>query len=66
MKIFIYILMALSLAIVVYNATRLDFGHLFEGDSSIAAISILAGLCSLLLLTILVISKKIAERKKGK
>ncbi len=66
MKIFIYILMALSLALVVYNATRLDFGHMFEGDSSIAAISTMAGLCSLLLLTILLISKKIAEEKRGK
>lgn len=65
MKIFIYILMLLSLGLVVYNATMLDFGHLLEGESSIAAISVLAGLCSLLLLTILLVSKKIASKTKG-
>ncbi len=65
MKIFIYILMLLSLGLVVYNATMLDFNHLLEGESSIAAISVLAGLCSLLLLTILLVSKKIASKTKG-
>lgn len=64
MKIFIYILMVLSLGLIVYNATMLDFDHLLEGDSSVAAISILAGLCAILMLGILLISKKIASKTK--
>ena len=64
MKIFIYILMVLSLGLIVYNATLLDFDNLFDGDSSVAAISILAGLCAILMLGILLISKKIAAKAK--
>lgn len=65
MKIFIYILIALSVGLVVYNLTKLDFEHMLEGDSSVAAISVLAGLCSILLLSILLISKKIASKTKN-
>lgn len=64
MKIFIYILMALSLGLIIYNATLLDFDNLLEGDSSVAAISILAGLCAILMLAILLVSKKIASKAK--
>ncbi len=64
MKIFIYILMALSLGLVVYNLTKLDFDHLLGKDSSVAVIGILAGLCAILMLGILLISKKIAAKTK--
>jgi len=64
MKIFIYILMGLSLGLIIYNATLLDFGHLLEGDSSVAAIGILAGFCAILILGILLISKEIAAKTK--
>lgn len=64
MKIFIYILMALSGVLIAYNATQLDFDHLLEGDSSVAVISVLAGLCAILMLVILLVSKKIAAKSK--
>lgn len=64
MKIFVYILIALSSGLVIFNITKLDFENLFEGDSAVATISILAGLCAILLLSILLISKKIAARSK--
>jgi len=64
MKIFIYILMACAAGLVVFNITKLDFDHLLEGDSSIAAVSILAGLCAILALGILLISKRIASKVK--
>jgi len=64
MKILIYILIACAAALVIYNATQLDFKHLFEGESSIAAVSVLAGLCAILALGILLISKKIASKVK--
>lgn len=56
--------MVLSLGLIVYNATLLDFDNLLGGDSSVAAISILAGLCAILMLGILLISKKIAAKAK--
>lgn len=64
MKTIVYILMALIAVVIGINITKLDSGHPFDGDSSIALISILAGLCAFLLLCILLISKKIANQVK--
>lgn len=64
MKTIIYILIALAGGLVVLNITKLDFDHLLQGDSSIAAISVLAGLCAILALGILLISREIASKMK--
>jgi predicted membrane channel-forming protein YqfA (hemolysin III family) len=64
MKIFIYTLIVLAAGLIIFNTTKLDFGNLLEGESTVAVISILAGLCAVLLLTILLVSKKIASRAK--
>ncbi len=64
MKIFIYILMLCAAGLVVFNATKLNFDHVLEGDSAIAAVSIMAGLCAILALGILLVSKKIASKVK--
>lgn len=64
MKIFIYILIAFSTGLVIYNTTKLNFDHLFDGDSSVAAVCILAGLCAILALGILLISRNIAAKQK--
>jgi hypothetical protein len=63
MKIFIYILIAIAAGLSVFNATRLDFDNLFEGESSVAAIGLLASICVILLLVILQLSKRIAKKK---
>lgn len=49
---------------MIYNATMLDFDNLFEGDSSIAAISILAAACAIVLLLILKTSITIKKKSK--
>lgn len=64
MKIFIYVLLAAAAGMVILNATKLDFDNLFQGDSSVAVISILAGLCTILLLVILMVSRVISDKKK--
>jgi len=64
MKIIIYIGIILGLALLVYNATKLNFDNLFGGDSAVAAIGILAAACAIILLLILRTSLKI--KKKGK
>jgi hypothetical protein len=56
--------MALSLGLIIYNATLLDFDHLLGEDGSVAVIGILAGFCAILMLGILLISKKIAMKIK--
>ncbi|WP_299884866.1 hypothetical protein [uncultured Lacinutrix sp.] len=64
MKIFTTILSVIAVGLIIYNATKLNFSALFEGESSIAIITILASLCAILLLQILRISKKIEEKSK--
>lgn len=64
MKIFIYVLMGLIAAIITMNIFKLDFSNLFQGDSSIALVSILSGLCAFLILAIFLISKKIESKVK--
>ena len=65
MKIFTYIVTILAVALIIYNATKLDTANLFEGESIIAFITILAALCAIILLQILRISKKIESKSKG-
>jgi len=62
MKIFIYTLLAALTVLFIYNVSQLDMDNLFEGDSSIAAVSALASACGMLLLMILLISRKIAAK----
>tara|TARA_R110002072_G_scaffold142804_1_gene288245 strand:- start:14653 stop:14847 length:195 start_codon:yes stop_codon:yes gene_type:complete len=64
MKIFTYILIAIAVALIIYNATILDFDNLLQGDSSVALIGVLASACVILLLVILKVSQKIAKKKQ--
>jgi hypothetical protein len=59
MKIFTTILIFLALSLIVFNITRLDFKHLFEGESMFALIGIVASLCAVIILLIFKMSKKI-------
>ncbi len=63
MKIFTYILMALALGLIVFNSTKVDLSAPFEGQSSIAAIGIVAAACVILLMIILQISWKIKKKQ---
>lgn len=62
MRILIYILLALGLASVVYNATNLDFDNLMFGESQISLYSIIIALCSMILLVILLLSLKVRDK----
>ena len=64
MKIFTYILSLIALGFVIYNLTKVDFQDPFVGDSVVALITVVAGLCAILLLTILRVSKKIETLSK--
>lgn len=65
MKYLIYILMLLATGLVIFNATRIDLSAPFEGDSQVAVIGVLAASCVIVLLLILLISRSIANKKKG-
>ena len=64
MKKIIYILIAIAIVLSVFNATKLDCDNLFDGDSLIAAISIVAATCAIVILLILRMSLIIKEKKK--
>jgi len=56
------ILVFLALALIVYNATLIDYEQPLEGKSIIALIGIVAALCAIVLLLIYQTSKKIEKK----
>ncbi|WP_026038681.1 hypothetical protein [Myroides injenensis] len=64
MKIFSYIAIVFVLALVIFNITMLDFSNLFQGDSLIALIGIVALLCAVCILLIYRTSKMIDDKTK--
>jgi uncharacterized metal-binding protein len=66
MKIFTYILTAIAIILIGYNITQVNFDTPFENESLVALITIFAGLCAIILLSILRVSKKIERIVKKK
>jgi len=64
MKYITYIAVAIIIGLIVMNAMILDFGNLFQGDSMVALISIIALLCAVCILLIFKMSKSIEEKSK--
>ena len=64
MKVFTWILTILALGLIIFNATKLNFEAIFEGESYTAVITIITALCAIILLQILRISKKIETLNK--
>lgn len=64
MKIATLILSILAVLLIAFNATKLNFNALFEGESFTAVLTIIAGLCALVLLQILRVSMKIEALQK--
>ncbi|MEY8020246.1 hypothetical protein AB8P51_05425 [Muriicola sp. SD30] len=56
------VLIILALALIVYNVTIVDFNDPLGEQSIIAVIGIVASLCAIILLLILLTSKKIQEK----
>jgi len=66
MKTFTYILTVIAILLIGYNVTQINFDAPFEGQSMVALITVFAGLCAIILLAILRISKKIEQTIKRK
>jgi uncharacterized membrane protein len=62
MKYFRYILLSIAFALIIYNATIIDFNDPFHGDSQIALIGILASACVIVLVLILIQSERVKQR----
>lgn len=66
MKIFTYILTGIAIILIGYNITQVNFDAPFEDESLVALITVFAGLCAIILLAILRVSKKIERIVKKK
>lgn len=66
MKIFIYVLIAVATGLIIYNSTFLDFNNLFNGESATALIGVLCASIVILLMIILLMSRSIAEKVRGR
>lgn len=64
MKIALYIILGLASALLIFNLTKIDYSSPFEGASMVGVISVIACLCAILLVVILMISRKIAAKNK--
>ena len=58
------ILGLVAVGLIIFNITKLDFNNLFQGESTIIFIEIIAALIAIVILAIFNISKRI-EKKIG-
>lgn len=65
MKIFIYTLITIALALIIFNITQLDFDNLLTGNSLVALIGIIASLCAICILVIFRMAKSIEEKTRN-
>jgi hypothetical protein len=64
MKIILPIFMALAIVSCVFNLTQIDWGDPVTGKSSVAVIGVMASASAFLLLLILILSKRVAQKLK--
>ena len=64
MKIFTYIIIALSVITIIFNATKISLEKPFEGESTIALIGIIASFCAIVIVSLFMVAKKIVEQTK--
>ncbi|MBC3758151.1 hypothetical protein H7U19_07035 [Hyunsoonleella sp. SJ7] len=66
MKYVAYVIIVLALGLGIFNATKLDFDALLEGESMVGVITIICSLCAIMLMLILLISRRIEEKTKNR
>ncbi|MDG1823171.1 MAG: hypothetical protein P8H25_07365 [Flavobacteriaceae bacterium] len=64
MKLLIYIFLALSASLLVFNVLHVDFEAPLMGDSFAAVVGVGASLCAIILLIILQLALKIKQKVK--
>ncbi len=64
MKYFIPIVITLALALLIYNATMVNWSSPLMAESTVALIGMVGCACAIVLLLILHTSRKIAEKAK--
>jgi len=65
MKYAVYILLAICAVFFVFNLTLLDYSNLFSKESSQVLIGVFTSLCAIVLLLILMVSRRIKEKTEN-
>ena len=66
MKIATRIISVIAILIIIFNMTLIDFSNFLSDNNTIALITIIAGLCCLVIIRILILTNKIQEFRKDK
>jgi uncharacterized integral membrane protein len=66
MKIATKIISIIAILIIIFNMTLIDFSNFFSDNNIVALVTIIAGLCCLVILRILVLTNKIKDFRKDK
>lgn len=64
MRIAIPIFITLAVILLIYNITQVNFSAPFQGESTVALIGVVGSTCAIILLLILLVSRKIARKQK--
>jgi predicted membrane channel-forming protein YqfA (hemolysin III family) len=64
MKIFTYIIIGLALLTIAFNATRINLEKPLEGESTVALIGIVTGLCAIVIVVLYKLARKVDEHTK--
>ena len=62
----IIIISILAILLIVFNITLIDFNEFFSEKNTVSIVTIIAGLCCLILLQIVKVSNKIKNYNKEK
>tara|TARA_Y100001968_G_C19341476_1_gene709730 strand:+ start:380 stop:580 length:201 start_codon:yes stop_codon:yes gene_type:complete len=60
------IISVIAILIIIFNMTLIDFSNFLSDNNTIALVTIIAGLCCLVILRILVLTNKIKDFRKDK
>lgn len=66
MKYLATIIIVLASGLGFFNATKINFNAPFEGDSMIGLITVAAALCAVMLMLILIVSRRIEAKVKNR
>lgn len=66
MKIILPLFMLLAIVSCVFNLTQIDWSDPITGKSSVAVIGVMASASAFLLLLILILSKRVAQKLKNR
>ena len=64
MKIATRIVSVIAILIIIFNMTLIDFNNFLSDNNTVALVTIIAGLCCLVILRILVLTNKIKNFRK--